>query len=122
MLWGQNPLSYEVVAGSLMANDFTVNFVVPSSPVGSQLIAAGCPTADGNALQQRVLVNVVAAALALAPSPPSVQAGGTVTMTGSGFTQCTDPAGSTTVELSANGTPLGMASSSDGAFQQANRL
>lgn len=119
VLWDQNPLSYQLVAGSLTANDFTVDFVVPSSPVGSHLIAAGCPTVNGNALQQRVPVNVVAAALALAPSPPSVQAGGTVTMTGSGFTQCTDPAGSTTVELSANGTPLVMASGSDGAFKQA---
>jgi large repetitive protein len=119
VLWDQNPLSYKLVAGSLTANDFTVDFVVPSSPVGSHLIAAGCPTVNGNALQQRVPVKVVAAALALAPSPQSVQAGGTVTMTGSGFTQCTDPAGSTTVELSANGTPLVTASGSNGAFQQA---
>ena len=119
MLWDQNPLSYKLVAASLTANDFTVDFVVPSSPVGSHLIAAGCPTVNGNALQQRVPVKVVAAALALAPSPQSVQAGGTVTMTGSGFTQCTDPAGSTTVELSANGTPLVTASGSNGAFKQA---
>ncbi len=119
VLWDQNPLSYKLVAGSLTANDFTVDFVVPSSPVGSHLIAAGCPTVNGNALQQRVPVKVVAAALALAPSPQSVQAGGTVTMTGSGFTQCTDPAGSTTVELSANGTPLVTASGSNGAFKQA---
>ena len=119
VLWDQNPLSYKLVAGSLTANDFTVDFVVPSSPVGSHLIAAGCPTVNGYALQQRVSVKVVAAALALAPSPQSVQAGGTVTMTGSGFTQCTDPAGSTTVELSANGTPLATASGSNGAFKQA---
>lgn len=119
VLWDQNPLSYKLVAASLTANDFTVDFVVPSSPVGSHLIAAGCPTVNGNALQQRVPVKVVAAALALAPSPQSVQAGGTVTMTGSGFTQCTDPAGSTTVELSANGTPLVTASGSNGAFKQA---
>ena len=119
LLWDQNPLSYKLVAGSLTANDFTVDFVVPSSPVGSHLIAAGCPTVNGYALQQRVPVKVVAAALALAPSPQSVQAGGTVTMTGSGFTQCTDPAGSTTVELSANGTPLATASGSNGAFKQA---
>ena len=119
VLWDQNPLSYKLVAGSLTANDFTVNFVVPSSPAGSQLIAAGCLTVNGYALQQRVPVNVVAAALALAPSPQSVQAGGTVTMTGSGFTQCTDPAGSTTVELSANGTSLATASGSNGAFKQA---
>ena len=119
VLWDQNPLSYKLVAGSLTANDFTVNFVVPSSPVGSHLIAAGCLTVNGYALQQRVPVKVVAAALALAPSPQSVQAGGTVIMTGSGFTQCTDPAGSTTVELSANGTPLATASGSNGAFKQA---
>jgi hypothetical protein len=119
VLWDQNPLSYKLVAGSLTANDFTVDFVVPSSPVGSHLIAAGCPTVNGYALQQRVPVKVVAAALALAPSPRSVQAGGTVTMTGSGFVLCTDPAGSTTVELSANGTPLATASGSNGAFQQA---
>ena len=119
LLWEQNPLSYKLAAGSLTANDFTVDFVVPSSPVGSHLIAAGCLTANGYVLQQRVSVNVVAAALALAPSPRSVQAGGTVTMTGSGFTQCTDRAGNTTVELSANGTPLATASGSNGAFKQA---
>jgi hypothetical protein len=118
VLWDQNPLLYKLVAGSLTANDFTVDFAVPSSQVGSHLIAAGCPTVNGYALQQRVPVKVVAA-LALAPSPQSVQPGGTVTMTGSGFALCTDPAGSTTVELSANGTPLATASGSDGAFQQA---
>jgi hypothetical protein len=64
-------------------------------------------------------VEVVAAALALAPSPQSVQAGGTAIMTGRGFVLCTDSAGSTTVELSANGTPLATASGSNGAFQQA---
>jgi hypothetical protein len=122
VLWDQNPLSYKFVAGSLTANDFTVDFVVPSSPVGSHLIAAGCLTVNGYALQQQVPVKVVAAALALAPSPHSVQAGGTVTMTGSGFTQCTDPAGSTTVELSANGTPLATASGSNGAFKQAIKV
>ena len=60
VLWDQNPVSYKLVAGSLTANDFTVDFVVPSSPVGSHLIAAGCPTVNGYALQQRVLVKVVA--------------------------------------------------------------
>jgi large repetitive protein len=119
VLWDQNPLSYKLVAGSLTANDFTVDFVVPSSPVGSHLIAAGCLTVNGYALQQRVPLKVVAAALALAPSPQSVQAGGTVTMTGSGFVLCTDPAGSTTVELSATGTLLAAARGSNGAFQQA---
>jgi hypothetical protein len=119
VFWDQNPLPYKLVAGSLTANDFTVDFVVPSSPVGSHLIAAGCRTRNTYALQQRVPVKVVAAALALAPSPQSVQAGGTVTMTGSGFVLCTDPAGSTTVELSANGRPLATASGSNGAFQHA---
>jgi large repetitive protein len=119
VLWDLNPLSYKLLAGSLTANDFTVDFVVPTTPVGSHLIAAGCPTVNGYALQQRVLVTVVAAALTLAPSPQSVQAGGTVNLTGSGFVLCTDPAGSTTVELSANGTPLATASGSNGAFQQA---
>ena len=121
VLWGQSPLSYGLVAGSLTANDFTVDFVVPPAPAGSHLIAAGCQAADGEyALQQRVLVKVVAAALALAPSPQNVQAGGRVTMTGSGFIQCTDPAGSTTVELSsATGTPLATASGLNGAFEQA---
>jgi large repetitive protein len=114
------PLSYKRVAGSLTDNDFTVEFVVPpDSPAGPHTIDAGCLTKDGYASQQSVRVKVVAAAPALAPSPQSVQAGGTVTMTGSGFTQCTDPDGSTIVELSANGTPLATASGSDGAFQQA---
>jgi hypothetical protein len=120
VLWDKSPLSYGLVAGSLTANDFTVDFVVPSTPVGSHLIAAGCQTADGEYVRlQWVAVKVVAAVLALAPSPQSVQAGGTVTMTGSGFAQCTDPAGNTTVELSsANGTPLAAASGSNGAFEQ----
>ena len=119
VLWDQNPLLYKLVAGSLTANDFTVDFVVPTTPAGSHLIAAGCPTVNGYALQQRVLVTAVAATLTLAPSPQSVQAGGTVNLTGSGFVLCTDPAGSTTVELSANGTALATASGSNGAFQQA---
>src|SRR5262249_57806256 len=113
VVWDKNPLAYKLVAGSLTANDFTVDFVVPSSLVGSHLIAAGCPTVDGYALQQRVRLKVVAAALTLAPSPRSVQAGGAVTMTGSGFAQCTDPARSTTVALSPNRTPLATASASD---------
>jgi large repetitive protein len=118
VFWDQNPLSYTPVT-SLTPNDFTVDFVVPSSPVGSHVIAAGCVTAHGYELQQRVPVQVVAATLVLAPSPQSVQPGGTVTITGSGFLVCTDPAGSTTVELSANGTSLATVSGSNGAFQQA---
>jgi large repetitive protein len=119
VLWDQSPLPYQPVAGPHTPNDFTVDFVVPSSPVGSHLITAGCRTGNTYALQQRVLVQVIEAALALTPSPPSIQAGGMVTMTGSGFALCTDPAGSTTVELSANGTPLATASGSDGAFRKA---
>ena len=119
VFWDQDRLSYTLAAGSLTANDFTVDFAVPPSPVGSHVLTAGCPTAAGFVVQQRASVEVVAAAPALAPSPRSVQAGGTVTMTGSGFVLCTDPAGSTAVELSANGTPLAVASRSNGAFQQA---
>ncbi len=119
VLWDQNPLPFQLVAGSLTANDFTVDFVVPASPAGPHLIAAGCPTVNGYALQQQVRVQVVAAAMTLAPSSQSVQAGKTVTMTGSGFAGCTNPAGSTTVELSANGTLLATAHGSNGAFQQA---
>jgi large repetitive protein len=118
VFWDQNQLSYTLVA-SLTPNDFTVDFVVPSSPVGSHVIAAGCATVNGYELQQRVTVQVAAAALALAPSPQSVQPGGTVTITGSGFVVCTNPAGATTVELSANETSLAMVSGSNGAFQQA---
>ena len=118
VFWDKNQLSYTLVA-SLTPNDFTVDFVVPSSPVGSHVIAAGCATVNGYELQQRVTVQVVAAALALAPSPRSIQPGGTVTITGSGFVVCTNPAGATTVELSANGTSLAMVSGSNGAFQQA---
>lgn len=118
VFWDQNPLSYTLVA-SLTPNDFTVDFVVPSSPVGSHVIAAGCATVNGYELQQRVTVQVVAAALALAPSPRSIQPGGTVTITGSGFLVCTDPAGTTTVDLSADGTSLATVSGSNGAFQQA---
>jgi len=118
VFWDRNQLSYTLVA-SLTPNDFTVDFVVPSSPVGSHVIAAGCATVNGYELQQRVTVQVVAAALALAPSPRSIQPGGMVTITGSGFVVCTNPAGATTVELSANGTSLAMVSGSNGAFQQA---
>jgi large repetitive protein len=118
VFWDKNQLSYTLVA-SLTPNDFTVDFAVPSSPVGSHVIAAGCATVNGYELQQRVTVQVVAAALALAPSPRSVQPGGMVTITGSGFVVCTNPAGATTVELSANGTSLAMVSGSNGAFQQA---
>lgn len=59
-----------------------------------------------------------AAESALTASVQMVQAGESFTITGSGFTQCTDAAGSTTVELSANGTPLATVSGSNGDFQQ----
>jgi hypothetical protein len=41
MPWEPDPLSRIVVTGSLTANEFTIDFVVPSSPVGSHLTAAG---------------------------------------------------------------------------------
>jgi hypothetical protein len=113
VVWDQSSLSYNPVAGSLTANDFKVEFAVPPGSVGPHVIAVGCPKA---ALQQQVTVQVVAAALAAFPL--SLQAGGRVTLTGSGFLLCTDPAGTTTVELSANGTPPTTVSGSNGAFQQ----
>jgi hypothetical protein len=116
VLWDKNPLSYSVVAGSLTANDFTVDIVVPSSPLGINQIDAGCSAGSTFVLQQQATVNVVAPVLA--PSPQIIQAGKTVTVTGSGFELCTAPTGSTTVELSANGTPLATASGSNGDFQQ----
>jgi hypothetical protein len=122
VVWDQSSQLYKLVAGSLTANDFTVDFVVPSSPVGFHLIAVGCSTGDGYKLQQRVPVQVVAAALTLTSSSQSVQAGRTVTITGSGFLLCTDPAGSTTVELSANGITPATATGSNGDFQQASTV
>ena len=116
VLWDKNPLSYNVVAGSLTANNFTVDIVVPSSPLGINQIDAGCSAGSTFVLQQQATVNVVAPVLA--PSPQIIQAGKTVTITGSGFELCTAPTGSTTVELSANGTPLATASGSNGDFQQ----
>jgi hypothetical protein len=114
VLWDKNRLSYSVAAGSLTSNNFTVDVVVPSSPVGLNQIEAGCSVGAKYALSQHASVYVVA----LAASPQRVQAGQPVTITGSGFTQCTDPAGSTTAELSANGTPLVTVSGSNGDFQQ----
>lgn len=102
VFWDQTPLSYK-----------------PSSPVGSRQIGAACRTVNGYAVQQRLAVEVVAAAVpVLAPSPQSVQAGGSVTMIGSGFAQCTDPAGNTTVELSTNAAAPVKASGSNGTFKQ----
>src|SRR5215467_8075753 len=121
VLWDKNPLSYKPVP-SFTANNFKIDFFVPPTSVGTHVIAVGCPAKNGYELQQLVRVEVVAPAPepALAPSPRSVQAGGTVTMTGSGFVLCQEnESGSTTVELSSNGTHLATASVSEGAFQQA---
>jgi len=113
--WDKEPLPvYDVVAGPVGSDRFTADAVVPSSPVGLNQIVAGCTAGTRYVPQEHGSVYVVA----LTPSVPMVQAGGPVTMTGSGFIQCADPAGSTTVELSANGTPLATASGSDGDFQQ----
>ena len=117
VLWDMNPLSYGVVAGSLTSNVFTVSIVVPPDPIGVIQIYAACPTGKGGYdLRQAAGVNVVPPTLT--PSQQVVQAGQTDTMTGSGFALCTDPAGGTTVELSANGILLATASGSDGDFQQ----
>jgi hypothetical protein len=118
VLWDSEPLSYNVVAGPLTSTDFTVSIVVPISSIGAHSIYAGCPLEQesGYALQLHATVNVVPPTLT--PAQQIVQAGQTVTMTGSGFALCTDPAGGTTVELSANGTLLAMASGSNGDFQQ----
>jgi hypothetical protein len=117
VLWDKNQLSYNVVRGSLTANDFTVDVVVPPSPLGVVQIDAGCSTGTTFVPQGQATVTVVAAPV-LAPSPQIVQAGKTVTITGSGFELCTAPTGSTTVELSWNGAPLATASGSNGDFKQ----
>jgi hypothetical protein len=113
--WDKEPLPvYDVVAGPVGSDSFTADAVVPSSPSGPNQIDAGCSAGTKYFLQEHGSVYVVA----LAPSVQMVQAGEPVTITGSGFTQCTDPTGSTTVELSGNGTPLATASGSNGDFQQ----
>ena len=113
--WDQEPLAVsDVVAGPAGSDRFTADAVVPSSPAGLNQIDAGCSVRTRYLLQESGSVYVVT----LTPSVPVVQAGGPVTMTGSGFVQCADPAGNTTVELSANGTPLATASGTDGDFQQ----
>lgn len=111
--------------GPPAANVFTVVITVPpGSVLGKHPVGVGCGTSTPN-LQQQTTVNPqqqttveVIAPPVLASSPQIVQAGKTVTITGSGFAQCTDPAGNTTVELSASGTPLATASGSNGNFQQ----
>lgn len=113
--WDNEPLPvYDVVAGPVGSDSFTADAVVPSSPFGLNQIDAGCSAGTQYFPQEHGSVYVVA----LTPSVQMVQAGEPVTITGSGFTQCTDPAGSTTVQLSANEIPLATASGSDGDFQQ----
>jgi hypothetical protein len=117
--WGQNPQLYKLDSGSLTASDFTVHFVVPPSPPGLNQIDAGCTiTTKVRAPQYVPQVKGSAYVVALTPSVQMVQAGGPVTITGSGFLACTDPAGSTTVELFGNGTQLATATGSNGDFQQ----
>jgi large repetitive protein len=114
--WDKEPLPVNnVVAGPNDPASFTADAVVPSSPFGLNQIDAGCSTATEYFQREQGSVYVVA----LTPSVRMVQPGGTVTMTGSGFAQCTDPNESTTVELSANGTLLATATGSNGDFQQA---
>jgi hypothetical protein len=113
--WDQAPLALsDVVAGPAGSDRFTADAVVPSSPAGLNQIDAGCSVRTRYLLQESGSVYVVT----LTPSVPVVQAGGPVTMTGSGFVQCADTTGSTTIELSANGAPLATASGTDGDFQQ----
>jgi hypothetical protein len=113
--WDNEPLSvYDVVVGPVGSDSFTADAVVPSSPFGLNQIDAGCSAGTEYLPQEQGSAYVVA----LSPSVQIVQAGEPVTITGSGFTQCTDPAGSTTVDLSANGTLLATASPSNGDFQQ----
>ena len=113
--WDEEPLLVsDVAAGPAGSYSFTAHAVVPSSPLGLIRIDAGCSAETQYLLEDRGSVYVVM----LTPSVQRVQAGEPVTIAGSGFTQCTDTAGSTTVALSANGTPLATASGSNGDFQQ----
>jgi len=113
--WDNGPLPvYDVVTGPAGSDSFTADAVVPSSPFGLNQIDAGCSVGTQYFLQEAGSVYVVA----LTPSVQVVQAGGSFSIAGSGFTQCTDPAGVTTVELSVNGTPLATVSGSNGDFQQ----
>jgi hypothetical protein len=110
VLWDGDPLSYNVVEGSLKSDNFTVGIVVPPSPPGVNQIDAGCSSGSQFTPQQQAAVNVPPPVLT--PSPQIVQAGTAVTITGSGFELCT------TVQLSANGTLLATASGSNGDFRQ----
>ena len=122
MRWDGEPLTYALGSGSAESGSFIADAIVPPSPLGRNQVDVGCSienTEKGNteeryALQAQGSVYVVT----LTPSVQIVQAGEPVTITGSGFTQCTDSAGNTTVDLSANGTPLATASGPNGGFRQ----
>jgi hypothetical protein len=117
MRWDGEPLTYALGSGSAEPGSFMADATVPPSPLGLNQVDVVCSvenTEERNALQAQGSVYVVT----LTPSVQIVQAGQPVTITGSGFTQCTDSAGNTTVDLSANGTQLATASGSNGDFQQ----
>jgi hypothetical protein len=111
--WAGKPLAVDnVVAGAAGSDSFTADATVPTSQAGLYEVDAGCTVGVHYVAEVRGSVYVVT----LVPSAPLVQAGKPVTISGSGFTQCTDPAGSTTVDLSAAGTLL--ATASGASFQQ----
>lgn len=111
--WAGEPLAVDnVVAGPAGSDSFTADATVPTSQAGLYEVDAGCTVGVHYVAEVRGSVYVVT----LVPSALLVQAGKPVTISGSGFTQCTDPAGSTTVDLSANGTLLATASGAN--FQQ----
>ena len=113
MRWAGKPLAVDnVVAGAAGSDSFTADATVPTSQAGLYEVDAGCTVGVHYVAEVRGSVYVVT----LVPSAPLVQAGKPVTISGSGFTQCTDPAGSTTVDLSAAGTLL--ATASGASFQQ----
>lgn len=122
MSWDGEPLTYALGSGSAESGSFMADAIVPPSPLGLNQVDVVCSventekenTEERNALQAQGSVYVVT----LTPSVQIVQAGEPVTITGSGFTQCTDSAGNTTVDLSANGTPLATASGPNGGFHQ----
>ena len=113
MRWAGKPLAVDnVVAGAAGSDSFTADATVPTSQAGLYEVDAGCTVGVHYVAEVRGSVYVVT----LVPSAPLVQAGKPVTISGSGFTQCTDPAGSTTVDLSAAGTLL--ATATGASFQQ----
>jgi len=111
--WAGEPLAVDnVVAGPAGSDSFTADATVPTSQAGRYEVDAGCTVGVHYVPQVRGSVYVAT----LTPSAQLVQAGKPVTISGGGFTQCTDPAGSTTVDLSANGILLATASGAN--FQQ----